>query len=85
MLCWSASGRKTSCSRAEAAPDASPAEVEGSVFHGGSLRVHLRLGGGVGLMADVARGNLLTPIQRGARLFAALRPGAACPLLPPES
>ena len=69
----------------EVLPEAAAAEVEGTVFHGSSLRVHLRLAGGAELMADVARGNLPGPVARGDRLFASLRAGASCPLLPPES
>ena len=69
----------------EAAPDAAPAQVEGTVFHGGSLRIHLRLAGGAELMADVVRSHLPGAVAPGDRLFASLRPGAACPLLPPET
>jgi spermidine/putrescine transport system ATP-binding protein len=71
--------------RPDGGADAVPAEVEGSVFHGGSLRVHLRLAEGAGLMADVARGSLGGTPAPGDRLYVALRPGAACPLLPPEA
>lgn len=56
--------------------------VEGTSFHGRSLRVHLRLAGGSDLMADVARGTLPPSVGQGDRLSVSVRTGAACALLP---
>ncbi len=68
----------------EPGPGAAQAVVEGTVFHGRSLRVHLRPVGAEPVMADVPRaaGAHLKP---GDAVFVGLRPGASCPLLPADA
>ncbi|WP_237154804.1 ABC transporter ATP-binding protein [Oryzibacter oryziterrae] len=58
------------------------AEVESVVFHGRSMRLHLRSAAGVALMADVPRGAGHPNHGVGATVFVGLRPGAAYCLLP---
>ncbi|MBS7538029.1 ABC transporter ATP-binding protein [Ancylobacter lacus] len=66
------------------AAGAVPGIVEGTSFHGRSLRVHLRLAGGADLIADVSRSALPSAVVQGERLFVSIRAGAACALLPAD-
>ncbi len=63
-------------------PGADLAHVESVVFHGRSMRLHLRSASGVTLMADVPRGAGHREFAPGAAAFVGLRPGAAYCLLP---
>ncbi len=63
------------------APGMTRAVVEGTVFHGRSLRVHLRPAGADPVMADVPRAAG-AHLKAGDPVFVGLRPGATCPLLP---
>ena len=56
--------------------------VESVVFHGRSLRVHLKTEDRHSLMADIPRQAQPEAMAVGEQLFASLRPGAACPVLP---
>ncbi|NEI72334.1 ATP-binding cassette domain-containing protein [Rhizobium lusitanum] len=56
--------------------------VQSVVFHGRSLRVHLATDDQRNLMADIPRQAQPAAMTVGEQLFASLRPGAACPVLP---
>jgi spermidine/putrescine transport system ATP-binding protein len=56
--------------------------VESVVFHGRSMRVHLRTEDRYSLTADILRQSELAAMTVGEHFFASLRPGAACPVLP---
>ncbi|MGV1793022.1 ABC transporter ATP-binding protein [Rhizobium sp. A37_96] len=56
--------------------------VQSVVFHGRSLRVHLATDDQRNLMADIPRQAQPAAMTVGEQLFASLRPGATCPVLP---
>lgn len=56
-------------------------KVEGVVFHGRSLRVHLLTEDKYSLTADIPRQSELAAMAVGEHFFASLRPGAACSVL----
>jgi spermidine/putrescine transport system ATP-binding protein len=57
-------------------------KVRSVVFHGRSLRVHLATDDHHSLMADIPRQSEPAAMAVGESVFASLRPGAACPVLP---
>ncbi|NLS01630.1 ABC transporter ATP-binding protein [Rhizobium sp. P38BS-XIX] len=61
---------------------AAGARVESVVFQGRSLRVHLLTDDNISLTADIPRQAELAAMAVGEQIFASLRPGAACPVLP---
>ncbi len=66
----------------DAAAGSAPGVVDNTSFHGRSLRVHLHLADGTGLMADVTRSTLPPSVGQGDRVSVSVRAGAACALLP---
>ena len=59
-----------------------PVTVESVVFHGRVLRVHLATEDRLALITDIPRQAETAAIAAGDQLFASLRPGAACSVLP---
>jgi spermidine/putrescine transport system ATP-binding protein len=61
---------------------AASAKVQSVVFQGRNLRVHLLTEDNISLMADIPRQAEPAAMAVGEQMFASLRPGAACPVLP---
>lgn len=61
---------------------AAGARVKSVVFQGRNLRVHLLTDDNISLTADIPRQAELAAMAVGEQIFASLRPGAACPVLP---